>query len=96
MHARLPSKEEAAALGLTPAHFEGRAVLVWPENRPTVRMFLAMGTQWLYGPSGPVGLNYAALPELWERLHVAPNERDDIFSGLQAMEHAALAVTYED
>lgn len=96
MYARLPSKEEAAALGLTPSAFEGPAVLVWPENRQTVRVFLAMRTQWTYGQNGPVGLNYSSLPEVWRRLHVPPAERDDVFNGLQIMEHAALAATYED
>ena len=96
MYARLPTIEEAAAIGLTPSAFEGPAVPIWPENRQTVCVFLAMRTQWTYGPGGPVGLNYAALPEVWRRLRVPPAERDDVFNGLQIMERAALAATYED
>lgn len=51
---------------------------------------MGMRTQWRVGVSGCTGLDYSALPEMWRRFRVAPDERDDIFADLQTMELAAL------
>jgi hypothetical protein len=70
--------------------------LVWPENWQTVQVFIAMSTQW-YVVSGMAGdsvkgLNYAALPAVYEGLSIRKKDRPDIFAGLQQMEWAALKV----
>lgn len=49
-----------------------------------------MRTQWFVGMSGPTGLNYASLPELWRRLKVPTQDRDAVFHDLQVLEGAAL------
>jgi hypothetical protein len=66
---------------------------VWRENWPIVELFLAMSTQWLWtGGMEPrrCGLNYAALPFVYEGLRVPRQRRAELFQGLQVMEVAAL------
>lgn len=69
---------------------EPPTVVVWHDNRLAVRVFLAMGTQWRVGAGGPTGLDYGALPEIWRRLEVPPDERDAVFMDLRVLEGAAL------
>jgi hypothetical protein len=83
------------AWGFRREHFDEPPLPVWPDNRQTVALFLAMRTQWHVGMSGATGLIYAALPELWRRLKVPPAERDGCFFDLQIMEHAALAAMHD-
>lgn len=49
-----------------------------------------MGTQWRTGMSGATGLDYTALAEIWQRLKIPPQARDDVFADVQTMEFAAL------
>lgn len=70
--------------------------LVYPENAVAVRVFLALGTQWIVtdGKSGLRyhGINYLALNEIWQRLKVKKKDRDRIFDQVVTMEYAALPV----
>ena len=68
----------------------GPPVEIWPDNVMAVDVFIAMTTQWVIGPAGAVGLNYASLAEVWRRLKVPPELRDGVFSDLRVMEGAAL------
>lgn len=61
-----------------------------------MQVFAAMRTQWRVGMSGPTGLDYAALPEVWRRCQVAPHQRNEVFLDLQVLEQAALAAMHED
>ena len=88
----LASDETAAWIGVDekPAHFE-----VWRENWPILEVFLAMGTQWLWtGGMEPrrAGLNLVALPVVYEGLQVAPDQRPEVFQGIQVMEAEALKI----
>lgn len=77
--------------GITADQLERPAVLVWPENRQAVIVFLTMRTQWrVAGMGGRVGLDYSALPEVWRRTKTPPADRDEVFSMLRIMEVAAL------
>lgn len=79
------------AWGFSASDFiEEEAIQVWPENVTTVRVFLAMRTQWRTGPMGRTGLDYGVLPEVWRRLKVPTGERDEAFALLGVMELAAL------
>ena len=49
-----------------------------------------MSTQWNVGMSGATGLNYSALPFLFDLLGVEKDNRPDLFNDLQIMEQAAL------
>jgi hypothetical protein len=95
LYERLPTVEEVGVLGLKPEDFAGPPTIVWPENKRSVEVFLTMRTQWRYSFGGASGLDYSALPEVWRRLKVPPDERDQLFGDLQTMEHAALAAMHE-
>lgn len=88
--------QEASALGLKPDDFIGRPVVVWPENRQAVQVFLAMRTQWRIGMNGPTGLDYSVLPEIWRRTKVPPQDRDRVFEEIQLIEGGALAEIHKD
>lgn len=77
--------------GLTMEEASGSPADVWPENMPAVRVFLAMSTQWIVGPGGPVGFAYGSLPFVLRRLKIATDQHDSVFFDLQVMEHEALA-----
>jgi hypothetical protein len=85
-----PSAEEAAMLGLTAEEASGPPVDLWPDNVQSVDVFMALVTQWHMGPVGPTGLNYASLPEVWRRMKVPNDRRDEVFQDLRVMEMAAL------
>lgn len=92
-----PAKEEGLkAWGFNPAAFAQPDVLVWPENRDSLAVFSAMRHQWTHGMAGPVGLSHAGLPEVWRRLKVPADRRDEIFFDLLQMQDAALAAMHED
>lgn len=59
-------------------------------------LLLAMRTQWRFGMSGATGMDYSVLPEMWRRMRVPVDERDQVFSDLQVMEAAALAAMHEE
>lgn len=68
---------------------------VWPENAETVRVFMAMETQWCcVGSAGGLwvaGLRYEALVEaLWQACRVKRKRRGKVVRGLRVMELAAL------
>ena len=69
---------------------EQGAVHVWEDQMEAYALFRAMETQWTVGMAGPVGLNYSSIPELWRRLRIPRERRDEAFSDLQLMERAAL------
>lgn len=67
---------------------------VWPENAPTLDLFLRMATQWRVAPMGGViGFDYNALDVVIRRCEVECTP--EMFDDLQAMERAALAVMNE-
>lgn len=95
LYERLPTTEEVGMLGLRPEDFAGPPTIVWPENRRSVEVFLAMRTQWRYSFGGAAGLDYSALSEIWQRLKVPQSERDQVFQDLQTLEMSALSAMHE-
>jgi len=89
-----PDVQQLAALGLSPEDYDAEAVEVWPDTEPAVRVFLLMRRQWIMGPRFPIGLNFCALREVWQRAKIHPRDRDDIFQDLLVMEAAALDQIY--
>lgn len=64
---------------------------VWPDNWPIFAVFSRVQTQWRTGNRGPIGLDYAAVYPLLDRLH--PDDRaewDAALDDIQAMEAEAL------
>lgn len=94
MYARrgTPSAAELAALGLTQEDLaqDEDDVLVWPCNWPAVQLMSALATQWRIGMGGATGLDYGALPAVFELTGVPHEERKARFEELRIMERAAL------
>lgn len=63
---------------------------VYPDNWMTVRVFTDLLTQWRMGYSGPVGLDYGAIPVVFRIRKVKPDDREHVFDGIRVMERAAL------
>lgn len=63
---------------------------IYPDNMRTVEIFDDMVTQWRVGMSGATGLDYSALPAVFEIRGVTTDEKEDIFNDLKIMERAAL------
>lgn len=92
----MPSEEQAAGLGIPLSAYRAQApVPVWPENRTAVLVFQLMSTQWRAGMGGYTGLDYGALREIWQRLHIKRRERDQVFFDLRVLEHAALEAIHD-
>lgn len=87
-----PNEKELAAFGLSLEDYGDTTVEIWPENWHAFLVFDALSTQWRTGMSGPTGLDYNVLPELWKRLEVRKKDRNQVFTDLQEMERAALSV----
>ena len=65
-------------------------VEVWPENWQAFTLFTRLSSQWFVGMAGPTGLRYEALYPLLDRLTSSPQEWDELFEDVRAMEQAAL------
>lgn len=61
---------------------------VYPQNWPTLTLFLALTTQWRVSESGATGLDYAAIPVAAKALRIKLTESR--FHGLRTMEGEAL------
>lgn len=89
--------EDLSALGI-PAQFAESFIEddcdIWPENWPAFELFNAMSTQWRIGMSGATGMDYSALPVLFDTLGIA--DRAAAFSGMQIMEREALRIMREE
>ena len=68
---------------------------VWPDNWDAVQAFIAMQTQWRIGFGGPTGLDYNALPTVFDLVGIAPDARPDTFECVRVMEDEAMAVMGE-
>lgn len=69
---------------------------VWPDVWPAVEVFAAMGTQWRMGPSGPIGLDYGAIPAVLRLMRVGRDEWAGLFDDLRVIERAALEEMHKD
>ena len=88
--------KKLAGLGFTAADVAEPELAVFPDNMQSLRVFIAMRTQWRYvcGMGGLVatGLDYSALPEVWERTETQESKRNAVFRDLTIMEAAALEI----
>ncbi|MBW7903028.1 MAG: DUF1799 domain-containing protein [Rhodocyclaceae bacterium] len=78
------------AHGLEPEDFECETVEVWPNNWRAFDFFRRLGSRWMPGPAGVIGLRWEAIYPLMDRLALAPDEWDALRSDLEVMEAAAL------
>jgi hypothetical protein len=56
------------------------------ENLPAVRVFLALQTQWRHGMAGPTGLDYAAIPPVFDLCGIRQKKSADTFGALRILE----------
>jgi hypothetical protein len=68
----------------------GPPVEIWPDNLLAINTFIAAATQWRMGPSGPIGLDYTALPTVLRLTGVARALWTEIFQDIRTLEDAAL------
>lgn len=72
-------------------------LVIWPDNAATVRVFLAMTTQWEWAPgAGRRRMIYEALDRPMRSARVPDEEQDAVFAGLQVMEVHVLKLQTED
>lgn len=93
-----PTREEleaVAAFGIRPEDYVREPVAVWPCCWDAVQLFEAMATQWRMGFSGPIGLDYAALPAVMRLTGVPAAHRREFFEDIQIMECGALEALAE-
>lgn len=77
------------SLGFSGADLEIE-VGILPENKSTVEVFFAMSTQWRSGMTGSTGLDYNALPAVFDLVGVKRKQRQEAFAGIRVMEGEAL------
>lgn len=92
--------ESAEALGLTREEVleqrrQEQSAEVWPENEQAALLFRSLGTQWLVGPGGAYGLNYAVLFHKMDRLRLTPERYEELEFEIRVIESAALAAMHE-
>lgn len=64
---------------------------LWPCNVQVFKLWQKLGTQWRMGFNGATGLDYASVIAYMRNVARIPSKQwDDTFTGLQAMEAAAL------
>jgi hypothetical protein len=87
-----PTAGELGVWGMSRADWEAEQepVLIWPEQEEVYSLFRALDTQWDSSFAGPTGFKYQVLPEMWRRLKIPAERRDEVFFDLQTMERAAL------
>lgn len=79
-------------LGLTEDDYESDPIEVWPENLPALEMFQRIGTRWVVGIGGILGIRWEAVYPLMDRLGLSREAWDDLLSDMEVMELAALGV----
>ncbi|WP_298929248.1 DUF1799 domain-containing protein [uncultured Ramlibacter sp.] len=75
---------------MEPEDFAHEQVELWPENWEAYCLFAFLGTQWRYGMSGPVGLDFSVLHRELDDLGLSGDDRQRMKHDIRAMEAAAL------
>jgi len=63
-------------------------ICVWPENWEAVQVWARSQTQWRVGMAGVIGMDYAGLDVVMQRMDVA--DKADVFDRIQVMEAVVL------
>lgn len=91
-----PSAAELAQWGMTLADFESEPVTYWLDTAGAVNLFCRLGTQWRVGGMGElVGLDYAAVYPLLDRLQLEPVAWEALLDDVQMLEAEALETRAE-
>lgn len=87
-----PSDKELEAFGLTRDDIAQVEMEVWSENWLPFLIFKDLVRQWRVGMGGPTGLDYSALPFVFDLHEVKKKKRREVFAALRVMEDEALSV----
>lgn len=87
-----PSDKELEAFGLTRDDIAQGEMEVWSENWLPFLIFKDLVRQWRVGMGGPTGLDYSALPFVFDLHEVKKKKRREVFAALRVMEDEALSV----
>ena len=93
---RRPTAAALRGTGLKPSHYKEPIVEVWPESWPAVELYVRYQTQWLQGPGGPSGLNYAILFADLDRSGIEGEDREEIMDGVRVIEAEVLKSIYQE
>ena len=87
-----PTEEEASRFGLTVEEASGPPVEVWPDNMPSVEIFVDLMTQWRRAGMTGVrsGLDYAVLPAVFAIRGIPKKQQPALFDDIRVMEVAVL------
>jgi hypothetical protein len=87
-----PSQDELDMLGFALEDIADMSdTEIWPENWMPFQIFKRLGTQWVVGPGGPVGLNYSSILIVFDIFGVVKKkEKEDVFDALRVLESEAL------
>ena len=80
------------AAGFEPEDYADDFLEVWPENWPASALFRSIRNQWRVGMGGAFALDYGVLFHRMDRLHLDPDDYEQMFSDIQVIESAALPV----
>ena len=69
---------------------------VWPQNWPSVMLFMAVATQWRVGMGGATGLDYSAVAAVMDIQGVKPKKRAKMFEHIRIMEATVLEIWAEN
>lgn len=86
----MPTSQEIEESGFAPEDFVSDPVEILPGNEPVYHLFCVLDTQWREGMNGPTGLDYYMAYRKMDRMHLPPEEYEDMESDLRTMELAAL------
>ena len=96
MYASGPSDKELEAFGLAREDVMDNSVVeIWEENWVPFLIFKDLVRQWRIGMGGPTGLDYSALPFVFDLHEVKRKKRQDVFDAIRQMEDEALRVMQE-
>jgi len=96
MYSSGPSDDELEALGFTREDVTDDSILeIYPENWVPFQIFIDLVRQWRIGMGGPTGLDYSALPFVFDLHEVKKKKRREVFEALRVMEDEALRVMAE-
>lgn len=95
MYSSGPSDDELEALGFTRDDVDDSEQEVFPENWLPFTIFIDLVRQWRVGMGGPTGLDYSALPFVFDLHEVKKKKRREVFEALRVMEDEALRVMAE-
>lgn len=67
---------------------------MWPENKKSIQLFIAMGQEWQHGMNGPTRLDKACLERFQRLVGIKRRERSGTFRDLLILEREALDVIH--